>query len=319
MYFENMTDSLDEKTERERKIPYGISYIDDATGGIRKSELIILGAGEGAGKTECAVQIAMNSAKQQRNTFFLALEAYKNEIRDRILFKEICSLYYDGLGYKKRIFYRNWKDGEYNLALKDLTPKAKEKMRMSLSYLNVLYRTNQNFGINELEDAIDMASSPLNPDRAELIIIDHLHYLDTGKDEIKGLKDIVKKLRDLALTHKIPIIALAHLRKADRKSESIIPSIDDFRGTSDITKIATQVILMSPDYSIQDKERLSTFFYIPKFRLDGSIKRFIGRQLFSIKDNSYEEGYEIGYAKSVTKEFEALETNDLPHWATRTK
>lgn len=135
--------------------------------------------------------------------------------------------------------------------------------------------------------------------------------------ENKAVTDIVKRIRDLALLSSLPIILVAHIKKADKKFRTVVPEIDDFHGTSNISKIATKAILLSPDREGPvDPKRFSTFFRVAKYRVDGSVSRYIARCIFNIETNRYEDNFDLGTSCEDGKGFSPLEGKHLwPSWA----
>jgi hypothetical protein len=186
-------------------------------------------------------------------------------------------------------------------------------MKRAYTGLFVYYKESR-FTVNELiRSVMDEA------DRSDLFIIDHAHYFDFDDDnENRAMKNLAKNIRDLVLEEKKPVVLVAHLRKRDRANEDLVPGIDEFHGSSDLTKIATRVVTISPGGRTQDG-CYETFFRIPKNRLNGGTNRFIGRVIFDPKVNAYEPKYKIGNANlSRRSGFEELSPELLPEWASRT-
>ena len=70
-------------------IPTGISTLDEVTSGLNRSDLIIVGARPGMGKTSFALNIARNVAVQQKRTVaFFNLEMSREQMVNRLLSSE---------------------------------------------------------------------------------------------------------------------------------------------------------------------------------------------------------------------------------------
>jgi hypothetical protein len=113
---------------------------------------------------------------------------------------------------------------------------------------------------------------------------------------------------------------IAHVRKGDRKSRQLVPGIEDFHGSSDISKIATKAIMLAPAHDKEDDEdRLPymwpTYFHIGKCRTDGSRTRFLGLVAFNARRNAYELGYSMHKMLLSGDESELIPDNKRPHWA----
>lgn len=304
------------ESNRNKKsvVSYGIKYLDLATGGIRCNDLIILGGRTGCGKTELASHIALHNVLHDKRVHYFALEAEDDEIYNRLLYKIIKQLYYEQ-GGKEPILYRDWANGKYDLLLRQETKQAMNLIRLKYEKLYCFYRKNENFGLTDLQTLIFDIK-----DETDLIIIDHLHYIQVDTDkELAEMKKLVMGIRDLALLFGKPIILIAHLRKKSFQDKSLIPDVEEFHGSSDITKIATQVITLAPNGSNSNFE-FKTLFKVCKCRVDGSATRYIGEQVFNIKTNDYDESLKIGRVEDCYKDFMPIDdTNKLPIWGQEVK
>ncbi len=310
-------------TERIKTMPFGVNYLDKATGGILPNDLIVLGASTSAGKTEIASIIAQHNSKtmsesEGKSVYFFALEAEENEIQKRLLYRLFVDLW--NTTNNNTVYYRDFYLNNYTrfspqerVEIDECIKKARYKLRNENDFLKVFYRTHGNFGIKEMNQVIDNIQ-----DSAKLIIIDHLQYLDyEGTNENQGVKDLCKRLRDMALLYGIPIILVSHLRKKNMIDKKIIPSLDDFHGTSDIVKIATKVILLSSynNENITEPYRYSTLVQVAKSRVDKIGASFIGELIYNSKYNKYEDNYALGKTVDCYLEFKPL-TNmrEVPIW-----
>lgn len=295
-------------------IPFGISFLDDALSGIFRNDLILIGSKTGAGKTQLASIIAMNAARMGKRVHFMALEAESREIERRMYYQNIVSQYY---ALKARppikFSYIDWYMGK----LDDEIERLKNEWGLpdvTLPTLNTFYRT-QDFTAQDFQRIFFAIK-----DETDLVIVDHLHYFDMEtENENRELKQIVKAIRDCALISNKPIVLIAHVRKTDRGSKSICPTIEDFHGSSDVGKIATKAIMIAPDYSAPATERFPTFFRILKCRLDGSRSRYAAASGFSVTKQSYEKDYLLGRFNFDSSDFLGISNSEIPDWAVSAK
>jgi replicative DNA helicase len=298
----------------------GIPCIDDATAGIVDTDLFVIGSSTGMGKTTIATTIAMHNAMQGMKTYMFALEAYNGEIEDRIKFAAISQFHYENV-FKHtgaHIRYKEWKKGKYagtetDKIEQEVIQNTDEKIKENL---HIRYRENESYNVDDFDRDINILS---NRDSVDLVIIDHLHYFDYDSEkETPAISKIVKRLRDIGLFYHVPIVLISHLRKKGYNVKSICPSIEEFHGSSEITKSATVVVTISPDWEseLRQSHLYPTYMRICKDRFDGSTKRFVLRTDFNIQTCNYEDKYEIGFLKNDGIKFDQL-TNvcDIPHWA----
>jgi replicative DNA helicase len=304
-----------------RELRFNISFLDDALGGILPHDLIVLGARTGAGKTAMAAIIAQETAKAGKRVAFFALEAEQDEIERRMKYRALADRWYSLADLKRdsyrnaaaRLSYRDWYYGRIKDLLDPLDRDVEDEIARTYSKLSTYYR-GAAFTLEHLDRQFRAIQ-----DQTDLIILDHLHYVDTdeGESENRAYKAIVKRIRDISLTIGIPVILIAHLRKRDRGGRSPIPDIDDFHGTSDVTKIATKVIMLAPKQRLPTEKGLphlwETYVTIPKDRMDGTTSRYVGTLAFNVRTGSYEPAYELGQLNGDA--IEDVPSHLYPHWA----
>ena len=310
-----------ERTQRledaKKILPYGVAYLDDYTKGILRNDLVVLGALTGAGKTSLATGIAKRAVHSGRRVHFFALEAEPDEIERRLKFRLICQyVYSDHRGapmppWWHDLDYLNWRIAELDEHLGPYEDRADEAMQ---GYRNlVTYYRGRDFKVEDIEKLFRAIQ-----DQSDLIILDHLHYVDYGdsKSENAAVRQIVMRIRDVALEIGIPVIALAHLRKTQGGRPTLVPSIGDFHGTSEITKRATTVILLAPavDDPCDVPHMAATYAVVAKHRARGA-SPFVARHEFHISAREYSRTYELGRISMRGDEYTPIDPGRLPRWA----
>jgi len=322
-----------EREEREasfgKAIPYGVTFLDEATGGINESDVVLIGAKAGVGKTQLAAQIAANAAAQRKRVVMFALEAEPKEIERRIKFGLLSAIYRQvNPESAVHLNYRECRQGGFKEELGPYEDGVDDFMDDAYRTLETIYKGYGEFDIGDLERDILRKA----PD-TDMFIIDHLHYIDIeGENENREMKQIVKTLRDLALYLKKPIVIVAHLRKntAGRKNAPLVPEIEDFHGSSDVFKIATQAIMLAPCYENYamfpsgvperfcdlagvPKRLWMTYIRVCKMRIDGSITRYCGVAMYNDDRGKYEKEYAVGRLTSADTIWDPEEHR--PYWA----
>jgi KaiC/GvpD/RAD55 family RecA-like ATPase len=303
------------ETMTENILTFGIKYFDDAMVGIFPGDLILLGAPSGVGKTQICCNIALANILKGKKVHYIALEAEQHEIERRIKYPLVAHEFFkDPNRPRVDMTYSDWMLGINDSKLEKYEAIAAEKMEQ---YKNLfIYYKRGSFGVNELISTILSVA-----DESNLIILDHVHYLDFEDDnENRAIKQIAKITRDLAIEEQTPIIMVAHLRKKDKFSDDLIAGLEEFHGSSDLYKIATKVITMSPGQPVREGE-YETFFRIPKNRLDGGVTRYSASCIYSTAKGGYEDEFKIGWAEQSRREgFKELDGFDAPpRWIGRSK
>lgn len=300
-------------------LPFGVKFLDAALGGIVKSDVIVIGAKTGVGKTELSRYIAMYNAVRGKRVHFLALEAEVNEIEQRTKYNVLADMVYHDKSIspmdRLRLNYMDWYMGRLDDMTKRHEATVDKILAEQLTKLHTLYRVSD-FTVKQLEEKFDEIAN-----ETDLVVIDHLHYIDTpDPNENRGYKVIIKRVRDLALNLGKPVIVVAHLRKSDRHRPTLVPETDDFHGTSDIPKMATKAIMLAParDQPSGARHIWNTYIAPVKCRIEGGRAKYVALVPFDATTNSYQDTFVLGQIINNGTEFEPLEHDKLPAWARST-
>lgn len=297
---------------------FGIDFLDDALRGIFPDDLILLGAPSGVGKTQLCCNIALANIEDERNVHYIALEAGEYEIERRLKFPLVMDRFYsdpDRPRLGRTIDYTDWLMGTHKEALRPYEDEADRFFESAYKNLHLYYKQDK-FDLGDLISSVHYVAA-----KTDLIMIDHVHYFDLDDDnENRAIKEIAKTVRSLAIEEQRPILLIAHLRKRDRQNDDLVAGLEEFHGSSDLFKIATRVITLSPGQMTQSG-LYETFFRVPKNRLDGGVTRFAARELYNPKSGGYEKNqYQLGWAEQKrSKGFTGLDRDRIPAWASRAR
>ena len=315
--------------EASQYLKFGVSFLDDALIGMSKSDLVLIGGRSGGGKTELATHIAMTNALAGKKVYFFALEAERNEIADRIKYKVLANCFYSEHDNRtKYIAYDRWKAGMLTREFAPYVDLANDSMK-ALSNLFVRYG-EENYTLEQYDRDITEIKG-----NADLIIIDHLHYFDVDEGQANAeLKAIMKHIKFLAIQHQVPVILVAHIRKADKRYASLVPEQEDFHGSSDVVKIATKAVTIASAYnrknyeagpSVDGKEVLTeievsgiaSYLKIVKNRRSGAVCAPVALISYDQRTNSYGAKYYLGQEMTDkgAPSFISWQPSQVPMWA----
>lgn len=293
-----------------RKIQYHHAFLDDVLRGILPHDLILIGAPSGIGKTDLALNIAVNNAMAGRRVNYFALEAEPLELERRTKFSMLSrEVYRTHHSRRQEMNYTDWLLGACEEICGPFNRQIDAEILATLHNLRTYYR-GAKFDAADLERWILKVHQ-----QSDLLIVDHLHYIDDDSDnEARSLGDTVKTIRDVSLRIGKPIILIAHLRKRDSRGKQIMSTIDDFHGSSNITKICTQAVIIERATSIQGQRwhQSPTFFQVVKDRRGGK-PREIAVSMFDLRTKNYANHYTLGRLEGG--EWQEIDTNDRPSWA----
>lgn len=296
-----------------RVMKFGIDSLDDSLRGIICDDMILLGAPSGVGKTALCCHIALTNILAGNRVHYIALEAAEHEIERRLKYPMIAKEFFNSIIRPNIVLnFADWIMGKFVNELYEIEHRVATEFEEKYKNLFLFYK-QQSFGLAQLIESVSYAAG-----ETDLILIDHVHYFDLDDDnENRAMKEIAKTIRTLVLEKRKPIILVAHLRKRDRNNDDLIAGLDEFHGSSDLTKIATKVVTMSPGNWVSETQAYETFFRTPKNRWDSGVIRYSYKEFYDPKTGEYLNGrYEIGSAmQSRSKGFEQIPRWERPQWA----
>ena len=213
----NKLDQLHERRGMIVGVPTGFTDLDRLTGGLQKSDLIILAARPGVGKTSLALSLAHNTAvKHQRSVAVFSLEMSKEQLAQRLLSMD-ASIDQQRLrtGWIEddeweRIVYAMDTLAEANIWIDDSAGISTTELRSKARRL-------------QAERGIDM------------IIIDYLQLMQAtiggrrNENRVQEISEISRSLKALARELNVPVLALAQLSRAVESRQSKVPQLSDLR------------------------------------------------------------------------------------------
>ena len=231
-------------------VPTGLDEFDRWTGGLRKSDLIILGARPSQGKTALAMNIAYHACVNcGMPVAFFSLEMGRHIIFERMLgaaaMVEIQQL-------RTGWFPRNkWTDLMRELGRLGSAP----------FYID----DTSGISITELRMRARRLASELKKEGKELglIVIDYLQLIRGGERRTESrqqeVSEISRMLKDLARTLDVPVLALSQLsrKNEDKGRTDNKPQLSDLRESGSIEQDADVVALIHrPWYYKREDESL---------------------------------------------------------------
>ena len=276
-------------------VPSGFTALDRITGGWQKSDLMILAARPGMGKTAFVVSMAKNAAVEfKKPVAIFSLEMSSLQLVKRLISSETEIT-------QDKILKGNLDNHEF--------VQLNERIK-KLAVAPLFIDDTPALSIFELRAK---ARRLKENQKVELIIIDYLQLMSGGPDS-KGnreqeISNISRGLKSLAKELEIPIIALSQLSRQveNRPGGSKRPQLSDLRESGAIEQDADMVMFIyRPEYygleidENNEPTRGRAEVIIAKNRhgaLETVKLRFIG-QYAKFADLDYAEGQDIIYAQT---------------------
>ncbi len=222
-------------------VPTGLDAFDHRTGGLRKSDLIILGARPSQGKTALALNIAHHACVNCGiPVAFFSLEMGRQSIFERMIgaaaMVEIHKLRTGWMDKSK------WGDLTRELG----------RLAAAPFYID----DTSGISITELRMRSRRLASELKKQGKELglIVIDYLQLIRGGERRVESrqqeVSEISRMLKDLARTLNVPVLALSQLsrKNEDKARTDNKPQLSDLRESGSIEQDADVVALIHRDW-----------------------------------------------------------------------
>ena len=209
-------------------IPSGIRKLDEVTGGFQKSDLIILAARPGMGKTSFALKTLSIPALKGKPTAIFSLEMSNRQLYARL----VSQLTNVPLSHILR-------SGMNEYELKQVLDKAD-----IFCNANMYFDDTGGISFFELQNK---ARKMKREKGIELLIIDYLQLITNkvkGGNREQEVSEISKGLKSLAKELDIPIIALAQLSRANEQRSNKVPMLSDLRESGSIEQDADMVMFI---------------------------------------------------------------------------
>lgn len=207
-------------------IPTKFKKLDDHLGGLGRSNLILLAARPGMGKTSFALNIAKNVSGEFKTLIF-SLEMSRQQLASKLLSSE--TMIDSSVLSRGIIKDENWTD----------ISEASDH----LSYHKLFVDDTAGITVNEIKTKTIMIGN------VDLIIIDYLQLISKGKRTYsqarnEEITEITRSLKIMAKDLDIPIICLSQLSRACEQRVNHRPMLSDLRDSGSIEQDADQVIML---------------------------------------------------------------------------
>ncbi len=209
-------------------IPTGISALDRVITGLNKSDMIILGARPGMGKTSFALNIARNVAMNAGKTVcFFSLEMSRDQLAQRMLSSEAA------------IESQKLRTGE-------LTEDEWTRLLQAganLGKANLFFDESAGITVPEMKAKLRRMK------KVDLVIIDYLGLMHSPRQKenrAQEISEITRSLKIMAKELKIPVIVCAQLSRATESKtlKSHRPALSDLRDSGSIEQDADIVLFL---------------------------------------------------------------------------
>ena len=238
-------ESISQDKNAFRGIETGFKQLDRMTNGLQRSDLIVLAARPGMGKTSLAMNIVEHAALVKGYTCAVfSLEMPRIQIVQRLL----CS--YTNVSMEKALS-GNLSESEWQSLF-----RASEKIRNCPIYIDDSSRVTPAEILSKCRRLASQGNKKL-----DLIMIDYIQLMSSGaktdssqENRQQEVASITRDLKIMAKELNVPVIALSQLRRIQTKE----PQLSDLRESGAIEQDADIVMFISRPDAIATKEELDS-------------------------------------------------------------
>ena len=224
-------------------ISTGLRDLDKFISGLNKSDLMLLAARPGMGKTSLALNIALNVAKKypKKTVAFFSLEMSKQQLVTRLIANES--------------FVDNKK-----LTTGQLSVDEWSKIGIASAALS---QTDLRVDDNPALTVAEMNAKCRRIDDLALVVIDYLQLMTSagtrgysGENRQQVVSDISRSLKIMAKELNVPVLCLSQLSRANESRQDKRPMLSDLRESGAIEQDADEVLFIyREDYYNKDTEK----------------------------------------------------------------
>lgn len=229
IFMDKLDEALDAKDGGGLGIKTGITDLDKALGGMHPSDMVVVGARPGVGKTSFGVSVMMNIAKQGKRVAIVSSEMAVDQLMLRV-----TALEANIAGNKLR---------DADLEDEDWTRITAMTNRL----VNMNFRVYDKPSIT-IADVMLQSKAWMLDGGIDFIVIDYLTRVKPVKscgNQVLDVGDVVTGMKNVARTLNIPVMVLAQL---NRDAANRRPVMSDLRDSGVIEQEADQILMLYRDY-----------------------------------------------------------------------
>ena len=204
----------------------GFSLLDRVLAGMGKSDLVLIGARPGMGKTSFALNIATNVAKQTKKAVCIfSLEMSAEQLVNRVLASEALV-------------------NSYALRTGELTPEDWEHLAVAsgeLSGCDILIDDTSGMTVTAMKAKLRRVQN------LGLVVIDYLGLMQGDRhndNRVQEVSEISRSLKIMAKELMVPVICCAQLSRGPESRTDKKPMLSDLRDSGAIEQEADTVIFL---------------------------------------------------------------------------
>jgi replicative DNA helicase len=208
-------------------LPTGVTSLDTVTRGLQASELVVLGARSGVGKSAFMIQAAIANCKAGNHVMIFSLEMTREQIFRRIL----ASI--SGVPFV-RVRDAKW-----------ATDEDMARIRYAAEQVADWPLEIDPNGATHVDQLTAKARHAIRRKGVKLVCVDYAQIVPAdGRDERLRVAAVSRGLTRLAKDEGVPVLLLSQLSRPDKSNATRRPRLSDLRETSQLENDASVAVLL---------------------------------------------------------------------------
>lgn len=243
--------------------PTGFDVLDTSLGGgVRAGELVLLGGPQGLGKTTMGLQMLRSAVQGSRSAVYFSFEHDAHAVLERLIGIEAAEAKGPDpltLNTIRQVFAaRHSSARSLEEQFSDI-PGGVDAVRGLERYADRLHihaSSGRQTGIDEIQESIERVTEDTG--QAPFVLVDYLQKVpapNSTVSEDERITGIVEQLKDIALSHSVPVVAIVAADKASLVAGKRM-RVHDLRGSSALAYEADIVLILNDKYAVVARHHL---------------------------------------------------------------
>jgi replicative DNA helicase len=221
---EEIISESEQREIRENEFVFGLPTLESRIS-LNRGELLVIGARPGVGKTQLAIQFAIENVLEGKKVLFFSMEMTAKQLMERII----------SMGTNislANIRRRSFTDDEKFL-IREFVEQIKDNL--------IIVEGGKTFA------QILLQTKAIKPDA---VIVDYIQLIqgDKYQSEYEKISEAVNRLKTLAIEENLIAVALSQINRESEKGREKRPKLAYLKGSGQIEQTADTVLLLhSPE------------------------------------------------------------------------
>lgn len=231
-------------------ITWGLTDVNQVTGGIQRRDLTLIGARPSAGKTTVALSTAIKAAKSGAGVGFISLEMDA----DKLAARAISDIAYD---WRVSVPYADIIRGKVDPA----GLEALKSATRDLEGMPIIIEEQSGLSITDIRVKAEAMMMEFERDgkTLDILMIDHLGLIRAASryygNRVQEISEMTAALKSLAREYGIAVVLLSQLNRAVESRDNKRPQLSDLRDSGSIEQDADTIIFLYREAYYLEREK----------------------------------------------------------------